>query len=175
MIAMKTLILLRHAKSRWDDASLSDHDRPLNKRGRAAAPVMARWLAAQGLIPERIICSSAARTRETVQRMATEVAGLPEPEVLPALYHAEPPTMLQLVRSLPDAASRVMLVAHEPGLSTLAAHIDDGQPRPGCARAFAHFPTAAAAVFEVDDGWISFGARAARFVAFATPREVHEG
>jgi len=106
--------------------------------------------------------------------MAEAVADLPAAEILPALYLAEPPTMLRLIRALPEDISRVMLVAHEPGLSTLAAHIDDGRPQAGCARAFSHFPTAAAAVFEVDNGWSDFGPRTARFVAFATPRELQD-
>lgn len=172
---MKRLLLVRHAKSSWADPGQADHDRPLNKRGRAAAPVMARWLEAEGLVPERILCSSSARTVETVHRMRRAVPALPEPELLPALYLAGPPTMLRLVRALTDDLSRVMLVAHEPGLSALAEHLSDANPATGCARAFAHFPTAAVAVFQMETGgWAAFGPNAARFTAFAVPREVAE-
>lgn len=172
---MKTLILLRHAKSSWSEPGLSDHDRPLNKRGRAAAPEMARWLAAQELIPQRTLCSTARRTQETVARMRKAVPALPEPEHVPALYLAEPATMLRLIRTLPNKVGSVMLVAHEPGLSSLAALLDNGSPAPGCARAFAHFPTAAVAVFRVDDGWAAFTPGGARFTAFAAPRDVASG
>ena len=90
---MKTLYLLRHAKSSWDDPLQSDHARPLNKHGRAAAPLIATWLASRGHVPDTVLCSSAARTRETVDRMRPALPGLPEPMVEEELYHASPDAM----------------------------------------------------------------------------------
>ena len=93
---MKTVILLRHAKSSWTDPALADHDRPLNDRGRGAAPAMGEWLARRDLVPDLVVCSSAVRARETVERMASAVPGMPRAVIEPRLYHAEPAAMLAI-------------------------------------------------------------------------------
>ena len=170
---MKTLILLRHAKSSWDDPDLEDHDRPLNKRGRGAAPVIAAWLAERGHVPDRIVCSSSLRTQETVERMRDALPDLPDPVIEPGLYHADPARMMELVRAQPDEANGVMLVGHQPGLSAFARMLAGGKVRPGCSRAFEHFPTAAAAVLTAQtEIWADIAPRTARFVEFAKPREL---
>jgi phosphohistidine phosphatase len=170
---MKTLILLRHAKSSWSDPDMDDHDRVLNGRGRTAAPAMARWLETAGLVPERILCSSARRTQETVERMRKAVPALPEPAILPELYHASPETILGAIRGVADEVASVMVVGHEPSMSALAHLLDRGDAEPECRRAFAHFPTAAAAVFRIEsEAWSGLGPRQASFAAFAVPREV---
>jgi phosphohistidine phosphatase len=75
----RTLILIRHAKSDWEHPALDDHDRPLNARGQRSAPRIGAWLAAQGLAPDAVLCSTARRTRETWQGIATRLPGAPEP------------------------------------------------------------------------------------------------
>lgn len=160
---MPRLIVMRHAKSSWDDAGLDDHARPLNGRGRAAAPVMAAWLAARGVRPDRVLCSTAARTRETVALMP----GLPEPVLCPALYHAAPETILALLAA--ERAQTVLVVGHEPGLSALAEVIARPPVIAALAAAFLHFPTAALALFDVAD-WSGLGAGRAVFTDFVTPR-----
>lgn len=170
---MKTLILLRHAKSSWAEPGIDDHDRPLNARGKASAPVVASWLERRRLLPAVILCSSAVRTRETVERMRKTVPALPVPDICPNLYHAGPDAMLRTVHALPDDASTAMLVGHEPGISAFAHLIDDGAVDPALRRAFAHFPTAAAAVFRLDAGqWSALRPMAARFTDFVAPREL---
>lgn len=169
---MKTLILMRHAKSSWKDAGLADHDRPLSGRGRRSAPVMAGWLRGRGHLPQRILCSSSERTRETVARMRATWPVLPEPVIRPALYHAETPALLAEIKGLSDDIRLAMIVGHEPGLGELTQSLAGPGAPEGCARAFSHFPTAAVAIFEIDGDWETVRTGAAQFVAFAVPRDL---
>lgn len=170
---MKKLILLRHAKSSWDSPSLDDHDRPLNGRGREAAPVIGSWLAYRKHIPDTVLSSSAVRTLETVQCLRETMPKLPEPVIERGLYHAAPCDMRDRLNALPRSARTVMLVGHQPGLSGLARKLADGQENRRCRRAYEHFPTAAAAVLELDiDDWADLTFASARFIDFAKPREL---
>jgi len=172
---MKTVILLRHAKSSWTDPNLDDHDRPLSKRGKAAAPVIAQWLAHRAHLPDTVLCSSSRRTRQTVKRMAKVLPALPEPVIDADLYHAAPDRMLECLARLPESCESVLLVGHQPGLSAFARRLANGDVRPRCQRAFEHFPTAAAAVLEFDiDRWSALSYRSARFVDFAKPKEIDD-
>ncbi|MEM6679644.1 MAG: histidine phosphatase family protein [Pseudomonadota bacterium] len=170
---MKTVILLRHAKSSWSDPELDDHDRPLNRRGKAAAPLIAGWLERTGYVPDRIVCSSSRRTRQTLKRMRQAIPSLPEPEIEPRLYHAEPRLMFEILARQPDSAKTVLFLGHQPGLSAFARHLVNGRIRPGCGRAFEHFPTAAAAVLKLPvTQWAELSPHSADFVDFAVPREL---
>lgn len=128
---MKRLTLVRHAKSSWKDASLSDFERPLNARGERDAPRMGARLAAAGFRPERLVSSPARRARATAQSLAAAI-GYPEGEIVfePQLYDATPDALLAVIRALPADAAHVALVAHNPGLTDLSnrlsdVHIDD--------------------------------------------------
>jgi phosphohistidine phosphatase len=170
---MRHLILFRHAKSCWTDPDLDDHDRPLTRRGRLAAPLMGAWLSDEGLSPDHVICSSSARTRETWERARIALPGAPEPEIAPPLYHADPRTMLDLLRAAPDAARVVAMVGHQPGVGVFARKMANGQTPAGCARAFQKFPTAACAVLDIaEDAWSKAAFGQARFSRFAAPREL---
>lgn len=167
MTAMKTLILMRHAKSSWATPGMSDHDRPLNDRGRRAAPVMARWLAERGLIPEAILCSSANRTRQTVRRMRKAVPELPEPVIEPRLYDSGPDDMRACLALLPSASVSAMIVAHEPGMSEMLARLTGCEHGP--------FPTAALAVLDLDVGeWGEVPWLRGRLREMARPRDLTE-
>ena len=147
---MKTLYLLRHAKSGWHDASLRDHDRPLEPRGeRDAAKMSQRW-AHQHIKPELIIASSAVRTQATAQIVAKELGYEVDRIVInERLYAAEPNTLLAVIEGLDDALSRVMLVAHNPGLTELANHFN---------RKISDMPTCALVEFKFDtDTWAGLG------------------
>lgn len=173
--AMKTLILMRHAKSSWKDHTLADHERPLKKRGRKAAPRMARWLAAHGLTPDRVLCSSARRTRETLELMRAATPELAEPEILPALYEAAPAALLDALRRQPEESGRVLLIAHQPGLGELLRLLARDVRRPEDRRAFEKFPTAAVAVLEADLAkWSGLGPGTAELAAFRAPRGLEE-
>ena len=107
------LILMRHAKSDWS-ATLDDHARPLNKRGRISAAAMGDWLRAMGYLPDEVLCSSAARTQETLDRLNLPPTAT---QIRDALYHAAPATM---ARALAEASGRtVLMVGHNPGIHAL--------------------------------------------------------
>ncbi len=171
---MKSLYLLRHAKSSWKDGGLSDHQRPLNKRGRDSAEALARYLARLGVSPDLVLCSTAARTRETLDLIAAAI-GTPRILLDPALYEAGQRQLLQQVRELPETAASVMLVAHNPGIHHLALTLADAvsvrllPPRDG------KFPTAALAHFSVVGAWAALEPGNAQAVAFVTPRDVTGG
>lgn len=166
---MKRLVLLRHAKSSWSDPGADDHARPLNRRGRDAAPLIGAWIAEQGAKPDHVVCSTSLRTRET-----WALAGLgPEdaPRYDPRLYHAAPETLLQVARETPARAETAMLIGHEPGVGLLARRLSG--PEPSAARALDQFPTGAAAIFEFDiDDWRKIDGGGARLVAFGKPRDL---
>lgn len=173
MNAMKTLILMRHAKSSWKDRTITDHERPLKKRGRLAAPVMGRWLLEQGLRPEAILCSSARRARETLELMRKAAPSLPEPAILPALYEAGPSSLLEQLRRLPDDRRSALLLGHQPALGELMRLLTRDVHEREDRRAFERFPTAAIAVLEADiTTWARLGPQTAELVRFAVPRDV---
>ncbi|MEM7642035.1 MAG: histidine phosphatase family protein, partial [Pseudomonadota bacterium] len=126
------LILLRHAKSDWDDPLLDDHDRPLNARGRDAAAKIGAWLQAQNHRPTRILCSTAARTRETLAHL-----GLPKAETRfrRDLYLAATDHILGL-----SGPGTTLIIAHNPGIADAAAQaVTDAPAHPK----FAAYPTGA--------------------------------
>lgn len=138
---MKTLMLLRHAKSSWKDSDVEDHDRPLNKRGKKTAPQMGRLLSTQGLVPDLILSSTAVRARETAKAAAKAASYKGPIELLESLYLATAGKLMSEAQSLtPDAVGRLLLVGHNPGMEDLI-EILSGKREP--------FPTAALAVFEV--------------------------
>ena len=118
---MKTLILMRHAKSSWKDTSLPDYDRPLNKRGRRDAPLMGRRLAARDSIPDLMVSSPAARAMATAEAIAGEI-DYPWAEIVgdERLYGADELELLEVISRLDDQLQSVLLVGHNPGLSDLA-------------------------------------------------------
>ena len=172
---MKTVILMRHGKSSWNDKSLDDHDRPLKKRGREAAPLMARWLAERGLQPEVVLCSSSQRTRETLDGMRATTPALPAPHISGRLYEAGPAALLEELKALPGSCDAVLVIAHQPGLGELLRLLAVPVRTPELNRAFEKFPTAAVAVLEADlGGWAELGPEKAELISFATPRELAE-
>lgn len=122
---MKTLTLLRHAKSGWEPPSLGDFDRPLNGRGRQAARAMGRELKALGLGWDRIIASPAARVAETMAAFAESYGPLAAVYDR-RLYLATPELLLQLIRETPDGVARLLLVGHNPGMERLALRLSRG-------------------------------------------------
>lgn len=117
---MKSLLLMRHAKSSWNDATLSDHDRPLNKRGERDAPRMARWLQSQDLLPDRIICSSARRTCQTAEVIAEAIDC--EATVVDELYLANLQTW-QAVLSANMDSEVLLAIGHNPGIEEFVEQV----------------------------------------------------
>ncbi len=116
----KTLLLVRHAKSSWDDADLADHDRPLNKRGTRDAAAMAQRVAHRPDRPELIVTSPALRARRTAEAVAAALGLQPESLVVdPRVYDAAATALLEVIRSLDDHHARVMIVGHHPGITDI--------------------------------------------------------
>jgi phosphohistidine phosphatase len=171
---MREILVLRHAKSRWDQPTVDDHDRGLAPRGLEAARTMGALIAEAGWLPDRILCSTATRAKET---LALARSGWPaEPSIptseLATLYLAAPSRILEIVRRQPDGAARIMVVGHNPGLqsfvSRLAGHGDKALLR----AVEAKFPTAALALIALDVGsWRDVGWTIGRLVDFRVPRD----
>jgi len=122
---MKTLLLLRHAKSSWDHPELHDHDRPLNKRGKKEAPIVGTYLKENGLVPDLILSSTARRARDTAQAVLEESGFSGEIDLRQDLYLSDAACYLDILRSLPDDASRVLVVGHNPDLEELLTLLTD--------------------------------------------------
>ncbi len=121
---MKTLVLVRHAKSSWADGAQDDHDRPLNERGLRDAPRMAKRLAARPPHPDAIVSSTARRARDTAAAFAAALGAGPAAFRLEAaLYHAAPQEALALIAGFPDSWESAVCVGHNPGLTALAAGV----------------------------------------------------
>ena len=122
----KTLYLVRHAKSSWEDSSLADYDRPLNKRGKRDAPEMGRRLAKQNIRPDQVISSPAKRAKKTASAMA-EMVGYPPKKIQweKNLYHALPETLLEYIHQAPADCESLMLVGHNPGLTDFYNALSD--------------------------------------------------
>lgn len=116
---MKTLLILRHAKSDWGDERLPDHDRPLNSRGRADAPRMGQLIREQDLVPELILSSTARRAHHTAQLVANACGY--EGEILASreMYHADPENYVEAIRQRAGDKNIVMVVGHNPGMEEL--------------------------------------------------------
>jgi phosphohistidine phosphatase len=120
---LKTLLILRHAKSSWKYANLSDHDRPLNKRGKKDAPRMGHLLAREELIPDLIISSSAARAQATAESVALACGYESEIQRTRHFYHAWPDAYIDQLHKVQDACQRVMVVGHNPGIEELVEEL----------------------------------------------------
>lgn len=137
-------MLMRHAKSSHDDVSLSDHDRPLNRRGARAAPAMGRWLAGAALVPDRIVSSTALRALQTARAVAEACGYARGVEATRRLYLASPEEICSVIADLAGDSSPILIVAHNPGVELLVSHWTGRDER---------MPTAAIARFEVTSPW----------------------
>jgi phosphohistidine phosphatase len=116
---MKTLLLLRHAKSSWKDSDLDDHERPLNKRGKRDAPKMGRLVRDENLLPDLIVASSAKRCRKTAELVIQHSGYRGETRFCGDLYEANAEKLRQFLAGLDDRLGRILLIAHNPGLEEL--------------------------------------------------------
>jgi phosphohistidine phosphatase len=169
---MKTLILMRHAKSAWDDPHQKDIDRPLSLRGRKAAPRVGAWLKAEGYRPDLVLCSTAARARETLELVEPSLPGGTEVTFLRALYMAAPREMLDEIAKAPAAVATVMLVGHNPGIGSLASLLAGTGDPIMLGNLHSKFPTAAVAVIRFDvRAWGELAPGGGTLAAFQRPRD----
>ena len=165
---MKTLSLVRHAKSSWKDNTLGDHDRPLNKRGKRDAPRMGKRLAEASICPDLIVTSTAVRARRTAETIAAEV-GYPISHILmdEGLYHSGVSGALDLIHNLGDANNHVMLFGHNPDMTDLVNLLTDSNIEnvPTCGIAHMRFDT---------DAWKGVGTVTAELIGFDYPKRVDD-
>lgn len=170
---MRQLLLLRHAKSSWDDPGLADRDRPLSGRGRRSAAAMRQAMRELGLTPDLVLVSTATRTLQTLDLLEPwDDAPLVEP--MDSLYLASAPQLLAAIRSVPETVRAVLIIGHNPGMHDLALSLSAPQPTDAGDKAgeqlAAGFPTAALAEFTVNTPWANLGPGGARLVRFLTPK-----
>lgn len=166
---MHALYLLRHAKSSWADPTLADRERPLAQRGRRDAKRVAKHLRRLGCEPELVLCSSAARTRETVELMRPALGGstvMLEQE----LYAASTDELLARIRLVPDPVASVMLIGHNPGLHQLALALASAGDE--LERLEAKFPTAALATLTFSESWSRLAPAEATLAAYVVPKQL---
>jgi phosphohistidine phosphatase len=180
----RQLILLRHAKSAWPD--MPDAERPLAKRGRRDAPRIGRWLHEHGYQPDVVVVSAATRTRQTWDLVAPELGGAPAVRFEPRAYAASALTLLYLAQELPARYRTALLIAHNPGLSELAASLaaapesdratdlaaTDPAATDNGGRPVISLPTAALAIFEFPGDWPSLTPGHARLISLTTPADL---
>jgi len=169
---VRTLYVLRHAKSDWGDASLRDFDRPLNGRGRKSARAMGRELRERGLTPDLVLLSPSARTTETLARVEEGFGASFEKVEERSIYLAETEELVALIRNAPAQSDRLMIVGHNPGMHELVLLLANG-PRDLREEAAAKFPTGAMAEISFDVGdWSDVTPGSGFIRSFLKPREL---
>jgi phosphohistidine phosphatase len=157
---MKTLHLLRHAKSDWSDPARSDHDRPLNRRGKRARKAIARYVT--GWPVDLVVCSTAKRARATAKPVVEALHC--EVRYEPAVYTGSASELLHVVRDIPDRARTVMLVGHNPSIEDLTQTLCGTSPR---------FPTAALGTIELGlEHWREVAPRSGTLAGLVTAAEL---
>jgi phosphohistidine phosphatase len=162
---MRTLSIVRHAKSDWNDATLTDAERPLNPRGERDAPTMGKRLAGEEFRPDMVVSSPAVRAMQTATVLCQEL-GYPLDAIVQveAIYEASLGTLQSVVESLPDQATHVMLVGHNPGFEALCNYIDPDQPL--------NMTTCNVAQFVLDiEAWSEFDYACGERVFHYTPKD----
>lgn len=160
------LILMRHAKSSWDNPEWDDKERPLNKRGRRSAVALGKWLEKNGYTPDVVLCSSAVRTRETLERLKL---GVVPTKYLDDLYHASTSVILEALRDN-SVGKTVLVVTHNPGCANFADRI---LAAPHDHDKFHQYPTGATLVTDLPvDAWDEVTFHSGEVVDFIVPREL---
>ncbi|WP_132033807.1 SixA phosphatase family protein [Aquabacter spiritensis] len=167
---MRRLILFRHAKSDWPEG-IADQERPLAARGRQAAPRMGRYLADEGLRPDKVLVSPARRTRETWDLVGAEFPAPPDSVSEPRIYEAPAARLLAVVREQAPEIQTLMLVGHNPGLEELADLLVQHGSTTARGAMDEKFPTGAVAVIDLPiDAWSAVAPESGRLDRFVTPR-----
>ena len=182
MPATKQLYVLRHAKSSWDDPGLGDHERPLAPRGIRAANLLHDHIRGAGIAPALVLCSSARRTRETLECVSPGGEILIEPD----LYDASSADLVQRLKRVPDTTPSVMVIGHNPAVQTLvlrlaglagdndlrsSGNLDRG-PAGDIADIERKFPTGALATLRFECAWSELGPGCADLVGYIRPRSL---
>jgi len=174
----RRLILLRHAKSAWPDG-VPDHDRPLAPRGRRDAPAAGRWLRKSDYVPDRVLCSTAKRARETWQLAEEKLGAHPAAEFEDRIYGAPAADLLALARLTSADVNTLLIVGHDPAIRELTLELAGEPTGDAAAEAFGRvrtkYPTASIAVLSFSDRWAQLGPGLAQLAGFATPDDFGAG
>jgi phosphohistidine phosphatase len=167
---VKQLFLLRHAKSSWDDPALGDHDRPLAPRGRRAAELVSAHMVRSAVVPDLVLCSSARRCRETLERIASALRDETPVLVERELYAGSKDELLARLKSVPETVGSVMVVAHNPGIEQLALGLAGRGAE--LVRVERKYPTGALATLVFDGAWRELKPHSGELVAFVRPKDL---
>lgn len=168
----KILYLLRHGKAETGSAVQDDHDRELVARGREEGRAMGRYLTSHHIRPERVLCSTAARARETWEYVQQSYSGPMDVEYMDGLYLASANAMLQVLSEVPDHVASVLLVGHNPGLHQLALTLAERGKEEDLDRIALKFPTCALAGVALPRGWRDIRNRGGELALIATGKEL---
>lgn len=159
--------MLRHAKAEPAEFGTPDFDRPLIKRGRDAAKLMGQHMRKEDIVPDRVLCSPSARTRETLERVMKQLGGKPETLFPDKLYNAPTGIFIEQIREYGGKAKHLLVVGHNPATEEALAYLTDPSAPP------APFPTGALAIAEFDlDDWSELTLGSGRLAAFVKPRDL---
>ena len=173
------LLLLRHAKSDWSKDA-DDHERPLSARGRKATPEIATYMRSRDYQPKAVLCSTAQRTRETLDLLLAAWRKKPDIRYERAVYLADWPVLLANLKKAPAQASPLLFLGHNPGIEQLAIALavqpKDAQERARLQRLTQKFPTAALAVFDFEiTSWRNLKAGSGQLVDYVRPKDLAPG
>jgi len=169
----RVLYLFRHAKSSWTDPALADFDRPLAPRGERASATMGQYMRIADIRPDIVLCSSAVRTRETLNGALPGLAGKVPVEYERTLYHAGAGALLARLRQVPDKYHSILIVGHNPGLHALAVGLTGGGDSGDIARIEAKLPTAGLVTLNLKrDRWRDLAPGTCELHSFVVPSEL---
>jgi phosphohistidine phosphatase len=170
---MKTLVLMRHAKSSWDAGDVTDHDRVLSPRGRASAPRIGRWLAEQRVKPQKILCSTAARVNETLALLLPALPKGVRVEATDKLYMALPREIITEIAETGNDVGTLLVIGHNPGIGSLAIWLAGQGEKKSLERLASRFPTAAVAIIDLDiASWRELDSDIGTLRVFVTPKDL---
>jgi phosphohistidine phosphatase len=168
MTSTRSLYVLRHAKSSWDDPAQRDHERPLAPRGRRAVKLLSEYVERNAIRPDLVLCSTARRTRDTLAGVHPPGEALIEPE----LYTATVGELIERLRQVPAEVGAVMVIGHNPAVQMLVLRLARPEPDPGerLAAVRRKFPTGAMATLSFSDAWLDLSAGCAELTDYVRPK-----
>lgn len=168
---LKRLMLLRHAKSDWH-GDVADHERPLSSRGHRDAPLVGRWMVEHDAVPDLILTSTALRARQTCTWVCKELGDkAPTPRLEAKLYGASATEILTVINHVPETATSVLVIAHQPGIQNLAMRLASADSDEDAVVDLAtHYPTAGLTVFRHGGAWAELDGRDADVTDFVVRR-----
>jgi len=164
-------MLLRHAKSSWADATMDDHDRPIQDKGRGRVANLAAWLDDRAIGCDLVLCSTALRTRQTLD-VVLPVLGKPEVRYEPSIYEADAQALLTLLRAVGEEHDRVLLIGHDPGLQLLAIQLAMTATGDALERLKRKYPTSAFSLLSIGEAnWAALAPGMGHLAVFQVPQD----